>query len=491
MIGGLRVGRSSFSRQRYFSYPLLFHDDPHAFARNRSSDESSPKSMDYRNRFGGYSILAVKRLISRMRRRILLRPILRNHDLDQPYTDRYLHEGVAVVLEFTLSSNPNLSSRSLSGWNCIRTLHSIPLFMEHRYLNSNLVLDLRIPYLLHTEILIRLLRRRIRDVPFLHLLGTISHNLQDPTFQNTSSLSPCVKNNRLFLVLWNYYSYEFENLLVLIGKRFSQLRSIPYIPLVDRIHYHRRVKRVIRLSCLLPSITFPIRNPCIHFVRYGNNCILAFEGSNYSARKWIHYLLRFWQCNHHSWLRTQRIRIIKSYINSIFFLGYTLGSLSEMVGIKAKTMDNLSTTHITFRVLCPKVPTSLSIRSLAREGFCNGLGFPISRSAWATSTDTDTTNRFNRLWKNLFIYYSGSSGLGGLYRIRYILRFSCAKTLACKHKSTIRAVWKRFGSRFNLRYSLVNPYPTRSGNYLHNKRFWCLDVSQNNPLIHSVRDSYK
>lgn len=426
-----------------------------------------------------------------MRRRILLGPILRNRDPDHPHKDRHLYEGMALVLEITLSSNPNLSSRSLSGWNCIRTLHSIPLFMEDKYLYSNLVLYLRIPYFLHPEIFIRLLRRRIRDAPFLHLLRSISHNLQDPTSSNNSPLHSRVEKNILFIILWNYYIYEFEDLLVLIGKRFSQLQSIPYIPLVDRIHSYRRVKRFIRLSCILPSIAFPIRSPCIHFVRYGNIYILASEGSNYSARKWIHYLLGLCQYNHHSWFQLRRIRIIKSYRHFFYFLGYTLGSLSEMVEAKAKMMDNLPTTHITFRVFCPKIPTSLLIEYLAREGFCDGSGFPISRSAWATATDTDITNRFNRLWKNLFIYYSGSSGLDGLYRIRYILRFSCAKTLACKHKSTIRAVWKRFGSRFNLRYSLVKPYLTRSGEYLHNKRFWYLDVSQINPLINPVRDSYK
>nr|AJB98516.1 maturase K [Helminthostachys zeylanica] len=490
-IDELQIGGSPISWQRRFSYPLPLHDDIYAIARNHFFEKSSLKSMDHPNLFKRYSLLAVKRSIRGIRRQTILSPILRNHDQDSFNIDWYLSESLAVVLEITPSIKPQPLPKDMSGWNGTRSIHSIPLFMEDKFLHSNHILDLKVPYYLHPEILIRLLRRRIRDAPFLHLLRLISHNRQNTVVSNIPSSSTSGGKNSLFIVLWNFYSHDFEDQLILLGKRFSKLRSIPYTPLVDQPHFFCERGRVIRFSRLLPSRNSPIRNSCIHYARYGNHCILASEGTILSTRKWIHYIMRLWQYNYHFWVQPRGIRLRKSSKHCSYFLGYALGLRSEMVEVKARMIDYSPITRLTFRVFCPIIPASPLTKSLAKEGFCDGSGRPISRSAWTTSTDDDITNRFNHVWRSLSLYYSGSFGVSGLYKIRYILRFSCAKTLACKHKSTIRAIWKRFGSRFILRSFPVKPSLTRSGEYSHRERFWRLDVIKTNPLIDSMQESYE
>ncbi|MGG6712833.1 UNVERIFIED_CONTAM: hypothetical protein ITH36_24730, partial [Salmonella enterica subsp. enterica serovar Weltevreden] len=103
--------------------------------------------------------------------------------------------------------------------------------------------------------------------------------------------------------------------------------------------------------------------------------------------------------------------------------------------------------HNAIKKFEPSVPL---IGSLSKGRFCNRLGHPISKSAWTDLSDFDIIDRFGRICKNLSHYHSGSSKKNSFYRIQYILRLSCAKTLARKHKSSVRAFlkMKRLGSKF-------------------------------------------
>nr|YP_009825455.1 maturase K [Botrychium lunaria]QIU83270.1 maturase K [Botrychium lunaria] len=332
-----------------------------------------------------------------------------------------MSEGLAVVLESTFPIKSQILSRGVSGWNGIRSIHSIPLSMENKFLYSNHVLDLGIPYSLHPEILIRLSRRWIRDAPFSHLSRLILHNYRNSIVPDISPSPRSGESNRLFILLRNHHLYEFEDQLVPIRKRFSQLRSIPHVSLADRIHLLHGTGRGVRFSRILPPRTSPIKNLCIHYARYGNHCVVAYEGTNSSASKWIHYIMKLWQYNYHSWFQPRRICLRKYSRHCFYFLGYISGFRSKTFEIGVEMIDDLPITRLILVGFCSRIPTLSLIQSLAREGFCDGSGRPISRSAWTTPTDDDTLNRFDHAWRNLYLYYSGSFDRDGLYRIRYIL----------------------------------------------------------------------
>ncbi|WJZ83220.1 hypothetical protein VitviT2T_002921 [Vitis vinifera] len=67
------------------------------------------------------------------------------------------------------------------------------------------------------------------------------------------------------------------------------------------------------------------------------------------------------------------------------------------------------------------------------------VGIPLVSRPGPDSSDYDIIDRFVRICRNISHYHSGSSKKKNLYRIKYILRLSCARTLARKHKSTVRA----------------------------------------------------
>ncbi|CAH2052112.1 unnamed protein product, partial [Thlaspi arvense] len=123
--------------------------------------------------------------------------------------------------------------------------------------------------------------------------------------------------------------------------------------------------------------------------------------------------------------------------------------------------------------LYSKIPISSIIGSLAKDKFCNVLGHPIGKATWADSSDSDILNRFRILKKKK-----------NLYRIKYILRLCCVKTLARKHKSTVRAFLKRLGSGLLEEFltgedqvlSLIFPRSYYASKRLYRVRIWYLDI---------------
>lgn len=141
-----------------------------------------------------------------------------------------------------------------------------------------------------------------------------------------------------------------------------------------------------------------------------------------------------------------------------------------------------------FDTIVPIIPL---IGSLAKAKFCNVLGHPISKPARADSLDSDIIDRFGRICRNLSHYYSGSSKKKSLYRIKYILRLSCARTLARKHKSTVRAFLKKLGSELLEEFlteeeqvlSLIFPRASYTSRRLYIGRIWYLDIICINDLV--------
>ncbi|RYR71263.1 hypothetical protein Ahy_A02g005545 isoform A [Arachis hypogaea] len=150
-------------------------------------------------------------------------------------------------------------------------------------------------------------------------------------------------------------------------------------------------------------------------------------------------------------------------------------------------LENSFLIEIVMKKLDTIVPIIPLIRSLAKAKFCNILGHPISKPVWADSSDFDIIDQY----LNLSHYYNGSSKKS-LYRIKYIIRLSCIKTLARKHKRTLRAFLKRLDSEELLKeffteeeeiLSLIFPRSSSTLRRLYRSRIWYLDILFSNDPI--------
>nr|WGO00101.1 maturase K [Schistostega pennata]CFQ34777.1 maturase K [Schistostega pennata] len=480
--------------QQRFLYPLLFQDNLYALAYNRSLNKINLKKVENYNLNEQFSFLTLKRLINKIRRKKDIKNLKKNYNkvfdinCNTHFYSKALREGFAVILEIFFSMQLEKSFiKKFNKWTSYQSIHSVFPFIEDNFSHSNFILNTKIPYFLHPEILIRILRRRIQDTSFSHFLRLIFYKNKKLITLNTSVFFTQKDMSRLSIFLWHSYIYELEFFLVNQWKTLNYFKSLLYLNLLDQKYCLKKIQHVINEPLLMKlQLFFYKKKISLHYVKYDNNYIIAIRGSNYLAEIWSFFFFKFWYYYFNYSFKFSRIKIKKLSKNGFSFLGYLFSIKTKNIVIETKMLYNLKKSYIIKKELYSITPIFALIQLLAKEKFCDIFGHPISKLAWTTLTDDEIFNRFNQIWKNFFYYYSGSKNKKNLYQVQYILRFSCAKTLACKHKSTIRYVWKKHGSNFFAKSFFLKKQELISLKffklYPSIKKIWYLDIIQINSL---------
>nr|YP_010371744.1 maturase K [Magnolia cubensis]UEW62988.1 maturase K [Magnolia cristalensis]UEW62993.1 maturase K [Magnolia cubensis subsp. acunae]UEW62995.1 maturase K [Magnolia cubensis subsp. cubensis]UEW62989.1 maturase K [Magnolia cristalensis]UEW62990.1 maturase K [Magnolia cristalensis] len=498
--GYLEIDRS---RQQHFLYPLLFQEYIYALAHDHGLNGSifyePMENFGYDNKS---SSLIVKRLITRMNQQNHL--ILSVNDSNENrfvghnknFYFQMVSEGFAVIMEipFSLRLVSSLEEKEIAKSHNLRSIHSIFPFFEDKLSHLNYVSDILIPHPIHLEILVQTLHCWIQDAPSLHLLRFFLHEYRNSNSLITPKKSISLfskENQRFFLLLYNSHVYECESVLVFLRKQSSHLRSTSSGTFLERTHFYGKIEHlVVVLRNDFQKTLWLFKDPFMHYVRYQGKSILASKGTHLLMKKWKSHLVHFWQCHFYLWSLPDRIHINQLYNHSLYFLGYLSSVRLNTSVVRIQMLENsflIDTSIKKFETLVPIIPL---IGSVAKAKFCNVSGHPISKSVRADSSDSDIINRFGRIYRNLSHYHSGSSKKQTLYRIKYILRLSCARTLARKHKSTVRAFLKRLGSEFLEEFlteeeqvlSLIFQRTSSPSYRSHRERIWYLDIIRINDL---------
>nr|YP_008993415.1 maturase K [Magnolia kobus]YP_010368700.1 maturase K [Magnolia stellata]AFP92720.1 maturase K [Magnolia kobus]QJU03224.1 maturase K [Magnolia kobus]QJU03396.1 maturase K [Magnolia stellata]QKG63519.1 maturase K [Magnolia kobus]QKG63605.1 maturase K [Magnolia kobus] len=498
--GYLEIDRS---RQQHFLYPLLFQEYIYALAHDHGLNGSifyePMENFGYDNKS---SSLIVKRLITRMHQQNHL--ILSVNDSNESifvghnknFYFQMVSEGFAVIMEipFSLRLVSSLEEKEIAKSHNLRSIHSIFPFFEDKLSHLNHVSDILIPHPIHLEILVQTLHCWIQDAPSLHLLRFFLHEYRNSNSLITPKKSISLfskENQRFFLLLYNSHVYECESVLVFLRKQSSHLRSTSSGTFLERTHFYGKIEHlVVVLRNDFQKTLWLFKDPFMHYVRYQGKSILASKGTHLLMKKWKSHLVYFWQCHFYLWSLPDRIHINQLYNHSLYFLGYLSSVRLNTSVVRIQMLENsflMDTSINKFETLVPIIPL---IGSVAKAKFCNVSGHPISKSVRADSSDSDIINRFGRIYRNLSHYHSGSSKKQTLYRIKYILRLSCARTLARKHKSTVRAFLKRLGSEFLEEFlteeeqvlSLIFQRTSSPSYRSHRERIWYLDIIRINDL---------
>jgi maturase K len=494
-------------RKQCFIYPFLFQEYiyalAHYYALNGSIFYETMENLGYDNKS---SSLIVKRLITRMHRQNRL--IISINDSNQ---NRFIghnknlyiqtvSEGFAVIMEipFSLQLVFSLEEKEITKFHNLRSIHSIFPFFEDKLSHLNHVSHILIPHPAHLEILVQILRSWIQDAPSLHLLRSFLHDYQNSNSLSApkKSISVCSKENqRFFLFIYNFHVYECESVFVFLRKQSSHLRSTSFGTVLERTHFYGKIEHlVVVLRNDFQKTLWLFKDPFMHYVRYQGKSILASKGTHLRMKKWKYYLVRFWQSHFYLWFQPDRIHINQLYNNSFYFLGYLSSVRRNSSVVRSQTLENSFLIETYIKKFDTLIPIISLIGSLSKAKFCNVSGHPISKPARADSSDSDIINRFGRIYRNLSHYHSGSSKKQTLYRIKYILRLSCARTLARKHKSTLRAFLKKLGSKFLEEFlteeeqvlSLIFPRTSSPSYRSHGERIWYLNIICINILTNRV-----
>nr|Q6DT84.1 RecName: Full=Maturase K; AltName: Full=Intron maturase [Soldanella alpina]AAT65675.1 maturase K [Soldanella alpina]ABD29182.1 maturase K [Soldanella alpina]ABD29183.1 maturase K [Soldanella minima] len=490
------------SRQHDFLYPLIFQEYIYALAHDHSLTRSNSLELEKAGYDNNSSLLIVKRLIThlitQMDRQNHL-SFLTNDSSQNPFFghntalySQIILEGFVVVVEIPFSIRV-ISSLDLEGKERVkshnfRSIHSVFPFLEDKFSHLIYVLDLLIPQSIHLEILIQTLRYWVKDASSLHLLRAFLHkyhNWKNLITPKKSSFSFSKRNKRFFFFFYNFHVYEYESILAFICNQSSHLQSKSYRPFLDRIYFYEKRDHFVEVfTKYFQAVLWSFNDPFMHYVRYQGKALLASKGTFLLMNKWNYYLVNFWQCYFYMWSQPGRIHINKLSNHYLELLGYlsSVGLNSSMV--RNQMLENAFLIANASKKFDTTVPIIPLIRSFSKAKFCNLLGHPISKPIWTDLSDSDIIDRFGCIYRNISHYYSGSSQKMSLYRIKYIIKLSCARTLARKHKSTVRAFLKRVGLEFleeffledEFMFSLTFPKASYISGGLYRMRIWYLDI---------------
>jgi hypothetical protein len=474
----------SGSEQHYFLYPLIFQEYIYALAHDHDLNRAHLlENVGYDNK---YSLLVVKRLITRTNQNAFWR---RHKSFDS----QRISEGFSIIVEIPFSlrflsffeTKGRVKSRNL------RSIHSVFPFLEDKFSHLNYVLVYLIPYPAHLEILVQVLRYWVKDVPSLHLLRVFLHNWTSSFIPKKVSPFFSKRKKRFFFFLYNSYLCEYESILVFLRNQSSHLQSTAFGALVERIYFYEKLELLVEFFAKDFQVNLWLfKDPLMHYVRYQGKSIFSSKDSVLFMHKWKDYLIRFCQWHFYQYFQPVRVYINHLSKHSLDLMGYLSSVRLTPLQICSQTLEYsylLDTAGKKFDTLVPILPL---IGSLVKAQFCNGLGYPISKVVWADLSDFEIIGRFRCICRKLSHYYSGSSQKKTLYRIKYILRLSCARTLARKHKSTVRAFLKRSGSEFLEDFFtaeeqvLFLTFPTAPSSLqrLYRRRVWYLDIIWINDL---------
>nr|Q6DT83.1 RecName: Full=Maturase K; AltName: Full=Intron maturase [Hottonia palustris]AAT65676.1 maturase K [Hottonia palustris] len=487
------------SQQHDFLYPLIFQEYIYALAHDHSLTTSSSLELEKAGYENNSSLLIVKRLIIHLITQMDHFGFFTNYSSQNPFLghnttlySQILLEGFVVVVEIPFSiriiSSLDLEGKEIVKSHNFRSIHSIFPFLEDKFSHLNYVLDLLIPHSIHLEILVQTFRYWVKDASSLHLLRTFLHKYHNWTNLITpkkSRFSFSKQNKRFLFFFSNFHVYEYESILAFLRNQSSHLHSKSYRPFLDRIYFYEKRDHFVKVfTKYFQAILWSFKDPFMHYVRYQGKALLASKGTFLLMNKWNYYLVNFWQCYFYMWSQPGRIHINKLSNHYLELLGYlsSVGLNSSMV--RNQMLENsflIANVSKKFDMIVPIIPL---IRSLSKAKFCNLLGHPISKPVWADLSDSDIIDRFGSIYRNISHYYSGSSKKMSLYRIKYIIKLSCARTLARKHKSTVRAFLKRVGSELleefffedEFIFSLTFPKASSSSGGLYRTRIWYLDI---------------
>nr|YP_004940492.1 maturase K [Dorcoceras hygrometricum]AEK53211.1 maturase K [Dorcoceras hygrometricum] len=489
-------------QQHDFLYPLIFQEYIYAFAHDQGFNRSIfSANQGYDNKS---SLLIVKRLITRMYQQnyLIISP---NNSNKNPFFGRnknlysqIISKGLGFIVEIPFSLRLSLEGKKkkiVKSQN-LRSIHSIFPFLEDNFSHFNFVLDIFIPYPVHVEILVQILRYWVKDAYSLHLLRFFLNehcNWNSFLTRKKVSSSFSKKNSRFLLFLYNSYVCEYESIFIFLRNQSSHLQSTSCELFLERILFYVKIERLVNVFVKVNNFQtnlWLVKESCMHYVRYQRKALLASKGTSFFMKKWKCYLVTFWQWHFSLWFHPRRIYINQLSNHSLEFLGYLSSVKMNLSVVRSQILENSFLINNVIKKFDTLVPIIPLIASLAKARFCNVLGHSVSKPIWADLSDSNIIDRFGRICRNLSHYYSGSSKKKSLYQIKHILRLSCARTLARKHKSTVRGFLKRLGSELLeeffmseedvLSFTLPKASSTLWGVY--RSRIWYLDIISINDL---------
>jgi hypothetical protein len=201
----------------------------------------------------------------------------------------------------------------------------------------------------------------------------------------------------------------------------------------------------------------------LHYVRYADDFIMGLNGPKIYCEQIVDECRIFLYEQLKLSLNTEKTKITHSQLDSAQFLGYRVykTKLSKMkisYNLKGKLTRRTTNTIL-------DGPIDQIVARLTKRGYTKKNGSPTRNGKFINHTLYDMVNHYKMVEKNILQYYKLANNYGRVAaRVHYILKYSCALTIASKMKlKTLRRVFNKYGKNLNIKDEsgkIITNYPT-------------------------------
>ena len=181
------------------------------------------------------------------------------------------------------------------------------------------------------------------------------------------------------------------------------------------------------------------------YLRYGEDWMLINCGTRKCTQRLQNKIQTFLKTQFELQCFPEKIFITNIQKNWTYFLGFAIQVQNT---VQTKMIIKIDRQRLAFQ--------------LKRKGFLNAKNKSLHKLSWAVLPDFQIVHRYRHIIRNIFDYYTHlvnrEHELNWTY---YILRTSCAKTLAAKYKlRTMKKVFKKYGPNLKVKNTEKNLYIT-------------------------------
>jgi len=317
-------------------------------------------------------------------------------------------------------------------------------------------------------ILVELLRKKIRDERFIHLIWKLLRaGYFDAQKAKQESLAGTPQGGLASPILANVYLHELDEKMQELQTRFERGEKKHPNPLYKRLSsqkarlikkgatrtkpFRELVQQIRSIPAMVVNYSTFIR---VKYIRYADDWIVGISGPRNLAEQVKEEIATFLSQHLKLTLSTEKTKITHARKAQARFLGTDLtigrGGVQRVVTTKnhsKRPIRRRSTGSETVMT----APLADLIKKLHTKGFCTVEGKPSTKKGWMHLEVDQIILLYNGINRGIQNYYRFTDNFSNLTRIQYILQFSLAHTLAAKYKCSLRQIFKRFGKTPSIR----------------------------------------
>lgn len=201
----------------------------------------------------------------------------------------------------------------------------------------------------------------------------------------------------------------------------------------------------------------------LHYVRYADDFIMGLNGPKIYCEQIVDECKTFLREKLKLSLNAEKTKITHSQLDSAKFLGYRVykTKLSKMkISYNSKGKLIRRTTNTTL-----DGPIDQIVEKLKERGYTKKDGSPTRNGRFINHPLYDIVEHYKMVERVILQYYKLANNYGRVAaRVHYILKYSCALTIASKMKLvTLRRVFNKYGKNLNIKNesgNVITSYPT-------------------------------